>query len=409
MSKAVWELIKEELGAGFAEDRQLQADIRRLSLAFTEGRGELEADYLENKRQSRAYLAYFLPLNFEKVRTLFEAHSSFWPETLPARPQRWLDLGCGPGTATLAALLAYRTRYRKTTEMPAVQIDLVDSQESALEMAETLVRDFATKQGLNVSTRRYRSWSEVLKNQADASYDLALAANVLNELPAESGAEGRELLLDIWDRTTGAFLVLEPGHRVSSQRLIRFRERLLKAGKMRILGPCSHVEKCPLHRSKHWCHFSEPNIDGQLIDLNLRVFKNPRAWLKFSYVFFKREEPSPRDPRLFRAIGDLHLSQGKLAIDLCQPEFKKSLKLPRNLPPDLRTTLVRGALVQLSEDGYEVESAVPLSPRDSRNGDPKNENRGQKRDQRSWKNQEGGPRSRPSTQRNFKRSSKGSR
>lgn len=355
--RELWETLSDKLGANFAEDVDLQADIRRLSQAFTEARDELPTDYLESERARDAYLAYYLPLNFEKVRTLLGAHAKeLWPE-LPKNELRWVDFGCGPGTATLAALGAFKLRF-KEDKLPAINVQLVDHQESARKLAAELVRDFAKKAGMTVKIESHNELPE------SARYDLALAANVLNELPAAEdvaqGEEGREILMKLWDQTEGAFLVLEPGHRVSSQRLVRFRERVLKGdrAKTAIIGPCPHVEKCPVYRTKDWCHFSEPVTDGRLIDLNLRIFRDKRSWLKFSYVLFQRGEPQVFDKRTFRAIGDVHISKGRDAIDLCQPNEKFVLYVPHNLPPLLKDNLVRGASVRVGEDRHLTARAL---------------------------------------------------
>jgi ribosomal protein RSM22 (predicted rRNA methylase) len=154
---------------------------------------------------------------------------------------------------------------------------------------------------------------------------------------------------------------MEPGHRVSSQKLIRLRERL-RQEKAYILGPCTHEGTCPLLRTKHWCHFSEPVEDENLIQMNRALFGDNRPWLKFSYVFVSRT-PKEHAPNAYRAIGDLHLSgPGMVAIDLCTPEAKKPLKIPRTTPEDLLNALVRGSLVTVSSHKTDaVEEVVHLN------------------------------------------------
>lgn len=355
--KQLWDLLEANLGANFAEDRELQEDVRELSLAFTTERSDLPRDYFESPELQTAYLAYFVPLNFEKIYMILSSHAGVWEKELDAaKTLHWVDLGCGPGTATLAALAALKNRYKKLDRLPLVRIDLVDTQTSALNLADNLVREFAETLGIEIETGLYTSMPE------GQTYDLSLAANVLNELPAEEGPMGRETLLRLWDATQGVLLVLEPGHRVSSQRLVRFRERLIKADRphVSILGPCIHSERCPVHRTKHWCHFSEPVTDGRLIDLNLRIFKDPRGWLKFSYLLIRKGDEMPKFAgEAYRAIGDLHMSGPKrLAIDLCQPSEKFVLFVPNNIPPDLRARLVRGAVVKLDEDRQVTAKAM---------------------------------------------------
>lgn len=363
-NRYLWRLLTETLGDGFAEDRDLQASIRKLSRLFTEER-KLLPDYFNDKELRAAYLAYYVPLNFAKMRFIFDSyHKQIWDQDNP-RELRWADLGCGPGTAALAALDSMHALWDKSKAPPPIHIDLIDSNPAALILARGLVTRMAEKLHLNVTVKADKAIPMTHPSkEGRAGYDLALAANVLNELPAAESDS--ELMMKLWQRTSGTMLVLETGHRVSSQRLIRFRERVRKqdnsipppaegaeapVANMRILGPCMHIDQCPLYRSKHWCHFSEPVDDPRLIDLNLRVFKNPRGWLKFSYLLFQRGT-SKSPPGLFRAIGDLHQSgPGGLAIDLCQPKEKRVLRIPKTAPRDVTSKLVRGAIVRLDENG----------------------------------------------------------
>ncbi len=410
-SRLLWETLAEDLGPGFAESPELHRAVLKLSAAFTEGREALEPAYFSDPALRRAYLAYFLPLGFAKVQTLLLAHKGWLPprtrEHLDQRPMkraekptempenkpepsefRILDFGCRPATAALAALDTLK-RVLKPANAPRVIVDLVDTQPAALELARRLVTRFAKKLDLKASVQTFTEMPQASR------YDLVMAVNVLNELPPEEGVRGRETLIRLWEQTGGfdsmsrpvggAMLIVEPSHRVASQRMVRFRERLLKfhlsggavPRGVRILGPCMHLGACPVNRTKNWCHFSEPALDSRLQDLSTRIFKDPRKWLKFSYLFFKREnvatatgEPPQKseewDRLTYRAIGDLHpiggamperrLSHGHraghrahtLAIDLCRPKDKFMLTLPSGgFPLALRETLVRGAVVTI--------------------------------------------------------------
>jgi ribosomal protein RSM22 (predicted rRNA methylase) len=370
LTRSFWELLYGKLGPSFVEDKSLHREILSLSRAFTEERHQLDADYFSDPKLQNAYLAYFVPLNFEKAYTLFGAHPQIWESVLdPAdlkKPLHWVDFGSGPGTAVLAAMASIVRKFlKKEISPPQLKIDLIDSQPIALELAKELIEEYAKKLKLDVVVRCL----EEMPKQADVKYDLALAANVLNELPPEEGVGAREALMKLWDATSCTLFILEPGHRVSSQRLVRFRERLLKdSPKANILGPCLHSEKCPVHRTKHWCHFSEPVTDGRLIDLNLRIFKDPRSWLKFSYFVVSRKpnlyqkEPD-REWTTYRAIGDLHQHGAKnLAIDLCQPKEKLPLVVPHNVPPYMRQTLVRGSVVKVDKKNQII--ARPMTKRE---------------------------------------------
>ncbi|MBI2604876.1 MAG: hypothetical protein HYW49_02225 [Deltaproteobacteria bacterium] len=424
--RLLWETLAEDLGPGFAESRELHRAVLKLSRSFTEGREALEPAYFSDPLLRRAYLAYFLPLGFAKVQTLLLAHKGWLPprtrEPADQRPIkraekptempedkpepsefRILDFGCGPGTAALAALDTLK-RVVKSGNAPRVAVDLVDSQPEALEVARRLVARFAGRLGLGVTIRTFQTLPDGEAWKADVlGHDLVMAVNVLNELPPEEGVRGRETLIRLWEQTRGfdsasrqiggidsasrpiggSMLIVEPSHRVASQRMVRFRERLLKSHSTdgavprgaRILGPCMHLGACPVNRTKNWCHFSEPALDSRLQDLSTRVFKDPRKWLKFSYLFFKREDftATTWDRLTYRAIGDLHPVGGArperrlshrhsaghrahtLAIDLCRPREKLVLALPAAaFPQELREKLVRGAVVTIEEGADEA-------------------------------------------------------
>ncbi len=335
---AFWKTLTEEVGGKFLSGPDARRDAEDLSHQLTEGRGHLKPNYLNSPQRLGAYAAAYMPMNFQKTLLLLRAHK-------PIMGPAWLDFGCGPGTAILAALA-----YAAETKQPMPrEIHLVESQTAPRTLAMRMVRTYARH--LNLMLPTVREWQRI-PTRPPGGLSIAFAASVLNELP-----DGRPLER-LWSDVSGTFLIIEPGHRVSSQKLIRLRERL-RQEKAYILGPCTHEGHCPLLRTKHWCHFSEPVEDEQLINMNQTLFGDNRPWLKFSYLFLSRTPQPPRDQQ-YRAIGDLHLSgPGMVAIDLCAPDNKKPIKFPRTAPPELLDALVRGSLVTLS--AHKVDSVNEVS------------------------------------------------
>ena len=368
----LWRLLESELGTDFEGDPEIQKNVRALSKSFTEGRSHLSAHYLSDRWARQAYLAYFVPLNFHKTLLLLRAHGVKLGLT-------WCDFGSGPATSTLAALAWLSESGQYNGE--EIVITLVDLRAEALQLAERLVRNYASDLKIKVKVRGVKFLKE---GRAEPPFDFSMASNVLNELSST------EPLSSLWAQTRGSFFILEPSHRVSSQKLIRFRWRLLTDDKspvesaaepvgltdtplpskttgrsIEVIGPCFHSEQCPLFRSKHWCHFSERVIDPQMIILNESIFRDPRAWLKFSYLLVGRPgsalEPPPKGIVRYRAIGDLHPSgPGRVAIDLCQPNEKLPLRLSSKTPRALTHKLVRGAEVCLKKE--KIVRATPLTP-----------------------------------------------
>ena len=105
---------------------------------FTRDRHELERPYLADERLRFAYLAYFLPVNAAKVQTLLgelpETEEGFQPLQTDA-PVRVLDVGSGPGTASLAVL---DWTQRASSRHRRIEVTAVDSVRAALDEAQHL-------------------------------------------------------------------------------------------------------------------------------------------------------------------------------------------------------------------------------------------------------------------------------
>ena len=81
--------------------------VSRLSKLFTKESESFPASYLEDAGLREAYTLYFLPVNMQKIHIpLKEIYMH--PDRVFARERlRVLDLGAGPGTATLGTLLFF--------------------------------------------------------------------------------------------------------------------------------------------------------------------------------------------------------------------------------------------------------------------------------------------------------------
>lgn len=295
-------------------------------------------EYPHNQSFVRAYLEYYLPLNFFKFLDVLQKTEK--SSELLGKPPfdlglKWVDFGCGPGTATLAALCFHADQVAKgLTKAGLVQVQLVDHSKHMLENAVKIIEALCRELGIAVEIT-------TALQPKPFKFDSIFMANALNEIDEDIVA-----LLEPWfgsksfaQEATGdiQIVLLEPSHRVSSQRLIRFRERFRALG-WEFIAPCTHQGTCPLLRSKHWCHFSEKTNDETLIQLNQSVFNDPRLYLKYSYLVAKKSAAQNSQAtvdvlakpaeEIFRAIGDWHLAgAGHEGIDLCQPEQKLLLKV----------------------------------------------------------------------------------
>jgi SAM-dependent methyltransferase len=367
MNAYVFNILQDRLGKNFWEKKNLQKNVKTLHSFFTEDRGTDFETYLKKEETLDAYFAYFFPVNAQKMVTLFESHFKEVSTLLESKKDsaiHILDLGCGPAaTATVAFFERFGDRLLKGKQ---IVLHLVDHQRGALEYATNFLEEYLTKRNFQFDIEITASDSFRLQKMGHR-FDLIFAANVFNEMKLSSQKKLIAAVLeDSLNQKNGLFFIMEPSHRVPSQNLILLRELVLKANKnLQIFGPCLHTEKCPLIGTKHWCHFSEKSQDEEgsdiLVEMNLSIFKNPRLWLKFAYLVLGHLEKKPKVvANSFRAIGDLHPSSGRLAIDLCAPKHKKAFILSPTSPKRLQESLLRGSIVILDGTRSKIKEVIPF-------------------------------------------------
>jgi SAM-dependent methyltransferase len=292
--------------------------VRTLSRMFT-GVRPLEAGYLSRRALRRAYVCYYLPVNYAKVRIVLRELKTF--AALPAEP-RVLDFGAGPGTASLAA----------ADELDHPRLTLVDVVDEALDDAEFLLnRPF-----------------ERAADPPAGPFDLILASNVLAEL--QDPAPVRRLL-DAALAPGGYLVVVDSALPAAARRVMVWRDELVAAG-YRIAAPCLGAVSCPMRRHGDlWCHqdmpWDQPRGLGEL-DRELGFDKGS---LKFSYLIVTRAGASLEGPGRWRVVSNLHRSKGKAWAWLCgaKEDLVRGELLTRRRIPEFERAR-RGDVLEISPD-----------------------------------------------------------
>lgn len=179
------------------------------------------------QQNAHAYALTRMPATYSVMRhVLSQLPESFTPHSI-------LDVGCGPGTATLAALDFFKHSF---------EITLEDNQPTVLNMAHTFMTH------LNVPYQTHGTTTS----------DLVMASYVLGEI------EGLEKFLSkLWQRCTNTLIITLPGTPRDFTKLMQARNYLITQGAF-IGAPCTHQFACPLApvgppvglAPKDWCHFS---------------------------------------------------------------------------------------------------------------------------------------------------------
>jgi ribosomal protein RSM22 (predicted rRNA methylase) len=316
ISPAILDAIAARAGVPGAE---VIEGVRRLSGLFTVDRQQLGQDYLANAAMRCAYLLYFMPVNIAKVASVLVELASF-----PRGPLRVLDLGAGPGAASLAFLQHLSSTAGAHT---GTQVLAIDRNRDALRDAEAV---WASVAG---SCPAFRLKTQVLDLERAGSrapwkgdtFDLILVVNVLNELfrDARDPLTRRvKLLVQLLDSLApnGTVIVIEPALRETTRALHEVRDRLLAEGKANIYSPCLHERPCPaLLHPDDWCHeersWSPPAIIRD-IDRQVGFIKDA---LKFSYVVLRKDGLTivQRAPDIHRVVSERLVMKGEQRVWLC--------------------------------------------------------------------------------------------
>lgn len=284
-----------------AHYRDLPADIEALSRLLTCERSGLYRPYWSSPASTSAYLYYFLPWNVLRLARLFRSlplpDPRLWLKK--GRTPLLLDGGSGPLSVPLALWLA-RPEWRA---LP-IQVLAVDNAVQPMELGRDVMAAWGDILGqpvwqvrvergsLEHMPRLERKLAGTLERQERHLRPwLLTAANVLNELSAESrrmnreddededgpgGVRRLENLLDeleplCWpaplnEDETGtadeallpAALFVEPGTRLGGKTISRLRDAALERDLIP-LAPCTHRGPCPLAHApagRGWCHFT---------------------------------------------------------------------------------------------------------------------------------------------------------
>jgi ribosomal protein RSM22 (predicted rRNA methylase) len=242
-----------------------------------------------NAHEALAYTAARLPATFAAVQAVL-------PHVPFEKVHSVLDMGAGPGTATLAAALHWEH---------AAQFRLVEGDAFMSAISRQLLEGTP-----EMGTREFAfDQANLLSLAIENPYDLVILSYVLNEL---SLIDQGKVLMKAWASTAQGLVIVMPGTPRDYEQLMVVRRLLIEAGAF-IAAPCPHHQVCPLS-SGDWCHFStrlaRPPFHRKIKDVSL-----PYEDEKFCYLVALRD-PVPRQNMTRVIRKPLHRS-GHVTLDLC--------------------------------------------------------------------------------------------
>ncbi len=364
--------------------------VARLSNDFTRARRALteaaSGDYWRDARRL-AYLFHFLPRNYVKAAwVLTEAgrHAPLARQLAAKSRFVILDIGCGPGTASLATL-GFLAALRPAAFH--VNIALVDAAPNATQEAVELLRQAVA--WLNAERReaitlclapQVGAAAQVESYLPSGGADFVWLSNVLNESDHAS-AERQSGGVPAWVKTLtreglaadGGLYVIEPALHETARAAMRLRDALLEDDPtLGIFAPCAAAGPCRMlaeRPARDWCHvaltWKPPPLVAQLDSLTgLRSQVQ-----KFFYFVLRRDGKRAAEPRQgwspWRVVGDLQREKGRekrlvCGVDRCAllTRFKRDRR-PENAPFG---DAERGDILWLSESPAPLADGLRLAP-----------------------------------------------
>ncbi len=238
-----------------------------------EGRGQL------SKKEVEAYLTARMPATFAAISAVLEEVAKRTTQEIGST----LDLGAGPGTATLAAKevfpeLKEATLFEKNEKMI----------ESKCVEGTWIARDF--------------------ERVEFADHDLGIFGYSFGELSQKAQLT---VLEKVW-KACSIVVIVEPGTPRGYENILRARAAMIGWGGQ-MIGPCPHTDRCPME-GKDWCHFS---VRLQRSREHKHAKGGKLGWEdeKYSYIAMSKGEALAAKGRILRHPEK---KKGHVILQLCQ-------------------------------------------------------------------------------------------
>ena len=289
-----------------AELDRLEPVLEALSRAFTDNRPERYAAYLDAPDALTAYALYFAPQTVARTAEALRGVLARLPKP-PQRPLRVLDLGCGVGSAALAAVSVLQEACGCAPELTCV-----DWSAAALRAVEALVPGVRTCQA---DLRTFRP---------EGAWDIVLSSFAFNEAfprTAEALSALRQLLahLSAASDFTPFVLLLEPASRTDTPRFLSLRTQLAEHP---LYAPCPHRRTCPMIAlDEGFCHDVRRFRPGRATTLLNRHLYRTIADVKYALLAFGRQGAPEAEgfdqPEFLRMVGPMDKAKGVLTCRAC--------------------------------------------------------------------------------------------
>jgi len=300
--------------------------LRQLKGWLTDNRSKRPGGYMQNDKHLSAYLFYYFSLHLAETYWVLEHSGLPSAGTGDKKPLRVLDIGAGPGTASLSLLL-----WNATQKTPRpVEFHLLDRSKKALAWAKKEIMSLAP----NSKVVFYDEiWGHrTLKHLATIeSFDVVLMSHFLNEFG--NGPRHREPKQQLVEEASsllaeeGRLVVIEPPLKEPTMDIMWLRDQIAfagPAGELVVKAPCPQSRRgCPMLRDHlGWCYTQVPRSFARergLAQLDRHIERAMDSQIRtmgFSYVVIARDAADSGEGRDWT----IQISEGRPRAELlCEP------------------------------------------------------------------------------------------
>lgn len=232
-----------------------------------------------------SYMAYQMPSYVHEVTELF---GDLIVAGLVRKKIRVLDVGSGPGTATIGIIRALSCFPDMQAEITAVEQS--DTQREAYSY---VIPEIVTKLKSNVTIEKQQGL-DVTRKLPDGNYDIIICANMINELSGLDISGKTDLVLSLSEHLTsdGSLIVLEPADLDNATQLRKIACNAKERG-LTIYSPCNDIRGVHCKVSPCWTFRSFADIKPTKLMYTLGGEKEKYRFVntdvKFSYSIFRTD------------------------------------------------------------------------------------------------------------------------
>lgn len=228
----------------------------------------------------------------------------------------FLDLGAGAGSFLWAFLEKFYTFKRAT---------LWEGNKNFVELIKNLIKkgegEFPILKEINFLEADLCS-SEAWENFQE-DFDIVSCSYAFSEISVKA----QEIFLErAWKKTRDLFILIEPGTPLGFSNILRAR-RFLKEKGGHILAPCTHQGRCPLEKTKDWCHF-RVRLSRTYVHRKLKSAFLDYEDEKYAYLIMQKVLPKD-DFRKGRVLKNPLQRSGHILLDICTEKGEERLTISK--------------------------------------------------------------------------------